>query len=369
MSIEKITCTRQELFEQVWSQPVIKLAETYGLSDVGLRKLCKRHNIPLPPQGYWARKRRPSKRPPLLPQKEEIVEIHFIKKEFAPGIQEGYKSAQEQAMLEKQKDHIHVPAQLRNPHPLVAKTVLAYEHARQGNAGIFIPRNNLLDITVSPKSLNRALRIMDALIKALEARGHSTSIEESHFYRDRICTFANIGSEKIEFRIQEKYNQIENKGKDYPRYILEQSGQLVLSIDAWADGIRRRWADGKKQKLEDCLNSFIASLIMVAAEHKARRLEREREERERLEHQRILEEKARLKREEAARVKALEDEAEAWYKSNQIRAYIKAAKETIIRKHGETTPEQERWLIWAEQQVNRLDPLTESPPSILDDGN
>lgn len=35
--------TRQELYELVWSKPMIHLAQVFGLSDVGLRKLCIRH--------------------------------------------------------------------------------------------------------------------------------------------------------------------------------------------------------------------------------------------------------------------------------------------------------------------------------------
>jgi len=52
----RITITRQELYDQVWSQPTLKVAREYGLSDVGLAKLCKRNSIPKPPRGYWARK-------------------------------------------------------------------------------------------------------------------------------------------------------------------------------------------------------------------------------------------------------------------------------------------------------------------------
>lgn len=33
-----------------------KLAKTYGLSDVGLAKVCTKHDIPRPPRGYWAQK-------------------------------------------------------------------------------------------------------------------------------------------------------------------------------------------------------------------------------------------------------------------------------------------------------------------------
>ena len=44
---------RTQLYEQVWSKPMIKLAAEYGLSDNGVRKICKKLNIPLPKSGYW----------------------------------------------------------------------------------------------------------------------------------------------------------------------------------------------------------------------------------------------------------------------------------------------------------------------------
>ncbi len=46
---------RSDLYALAWSQPVTKIAGRFGLSDRGLAKLCERHDIPLPPRGYWAR--------------------------------------------------------------------------------------------------------------------------------------------------------------------------------------------------------------------------------------------------------------------------------------------------------------------------
>jgi hypothetical protein len=42
--------------EKVWSRPVWSLAKDWGISDVGLAKICKRHNIPSPGLGYWAKR-------------------------------------------------------------------------------------------------------------------------------------------------------------------------------------------------------------------------------------------------------------------------------------------------------------------------
>jgi hypothetical protein len=52
---KKITFERQKLFDEVWATPVTTLAKEYGLSDVGLRKICIGMDVPLPPRGYWAK--------------------------------------------------------------------------------------------------------------------------------------------------------------------------------------------------------------------------------------------------------------------------------------------------------------------------
>ncbi len=70
---------RSELYLQVWSTPMRKLALKYGLSDVGLAKLCKRHDIPRLERGYRAKKEF-GKAPiesTFVPQPEEDYEIRL----------------------------------------------------------------------------------------------------------------------------------------------------------------------------------------------------------------------------------------------------------------------------------------------------
>ena len=47
--------TRRQLYELVWSKPMVTVATELGLSDVALAKICSRHRIPTPPRGYWAK--------------------------------------------------------------------------------------------------------------------------------------------------------------------------------------------------------------------------------------------------------------------------------------------------------------------------
>lgn len=75
----KIRLDRTILFERVWSTPISKLAEEWGLSGPGLAKACRRLKIPVPPRGYWAKvaagkKVRRAQLPKLPPgEAEEIV--------------------------------------------------------------------------------------------------------------------------------------------------------------------------------------------------------------------------------------------------------------------------------------------------------
>lgn len=45
--------SREDLYGAVWSKPMKKLAEEFGISGRGLAKLCERLKVPVPPRGYW----------------------------------------------------------------------------------------------------------------------------------------------------------------------------------------------------------------------------------------------------------------------------------------------------------------------------
>src|SRR6478609_3060250 len=49
--------SRQELFDLVWTEPILTLSKKFDISDVGLRKICSRFNIPTPKSGHWQRVR------------------------------------------------------------------------------------------------------------------------------------------------------------------------------------------------------------------------------------------------------------------------------------------------------------------------
>lgn len=63
--------SREELYELVWSKTMRDAAATIPMSDVGLKKECRRRGVPVPPQGYWNKVRAGhtmQPRPPLPPE-------------------------------------------------------------------------------------------------------------------------------------------------------------------------------------------------------------------------------------------------------------------------------------------------------------
>jgi hypothetical protein len=68
-TIETIVFKREQLYQEVWSIPILQLAKKYSISDVGLAKICRKMKIPRPPRGYWAKRSfgQPTKIPILRP--------------------------------------------------------------------------------------------------------------------------------------------------------------------------------------------------------------------------------------------------------------------------------------------------------------
>jgi hypothetical protein len=75
-----------------------------------------------------------------------------------------------------------------------------------------------------------------------------------------------------------------------------------------------------------------------------------------------------LIRREKKRVRDLEVEAENWRRAEKIRAYIEAVKKAggLKDRHMDDNS-LAQWIKWAQEQADRIDPLTASPPSILDE--
>ena len=183
--------TRQNLFEMVWSQPMTKLAAQFKISDVALTKICRRHEIPVPGRGFWARVAAgyPLKRPELrLPSRPELEEIRIFGSSYArvkPEIREAERDAK---AIESAADRkIIVNQRLDDLHPVAQATLQRLRKAKANNHGVvasFGP--DLFRVAVSPVQVDRSIRILNAMARAAAERG--MSVERG---KDSACLLVN----------------------------------------------------------------------------------------------------------------------------------------------------------------------------------
>ena len=383
-NIKKIS--RSELYHRVWETPVTQLAKEYGLSDVGFAKICKKFNIPRPPRGYWAKKvsgQHLQKAPLPKRSSNEIIEINPNTWNQVTGTT-NFELAQK-IEAEKKYPPIIVPKALRNPHPFIQQSQQILELCQPNDVGIIEPKDkNCLDIRVSKKSLPRALRILNALINALLERGFEVFQEDGSLKVEIENEYLGIGiSEEI---ISKKTQPRDTKLDGYYQfghsrfdYVRIPSGKLCLSIHDrghyWGDNFRKNWRDKEKKQVEDCLDDFIIGLHKRIAQKKEYRRKEEERERQRRELARQREEEERRRAEleriirlEKARVAKLITDADNYEKSRLIREFIDAVENerSACNPVYVTDQDHETWIKWANEQADRLDPLSHSPASILD---
>jgi hypothetical protein len=355
------------------------LAKKYGISDVGLAKICRKLAIPLPGRGHWAKKEAGQKIEPLPlpPLKERIILSKPVPRPEPPRLAD-FATQAELAQVEQLESAVDEVMLKRGSlsHPLITQARPLLGKAQCDERGILWTREPCLDIQVSKDSLDRALRIMAALLGVIEDAGFTTSVET----RDRQHhTIAKIHGQEIRFGLVEKVDRIEISAPPKGGLLegvltfagkpvkLEATGRLSITVwTAWGSD-RKRWTD-EKATVEQQLWRVVAGFIRLALMERAAKDKQAAEERER---QRAAQERAQLEgliRAEKSKVRALRFAAAKWSRAEQIRAFISAVRDAGVQNDQpvEAGSVLGDWTIWAQRQADRLDPLKESPPSITD---
>lgn len=350
---------REELYERVWSTPMYKLAKEEGMSDRGLAKVCEKLNIPRPPRGYWQKLRagRDVEVEPLPEADENTPLTHrrrVIDRRDTTSSDETSKLREAHANASP----IIVGAELVDPHPLVA---MSLDHLRSGDPPSLreVARVNI--DTPTPDARERALRIMDAILKGFEARGIEVEVTrpESNA-REAIesKTRALLLGEVVPFSIEEQSKThtklVEtalSKSSDLfdPKkvYEYEYLGTLELRTHVGShgfQGLRQLWADGKKQRVEDCLDDFVTGVITLAD-----RLWRREQDRERARHREHAKEREHeQQRLERRHEKRLRDDMNrrllALSKSREVLELLDLLEE----RHDGFREQHPEWIQWAE---------------------
>jgi hypothetical protein len=370
--------SRTDLYHQIWKEPVRTVAGRYNISDVALAKACKKYRIPLPPRGYWSKVNAGHHPPrPLLPRMAdaEAQTIRIEGDQRGPSLDLSQLAVNLIEAEKRPEAAIRVSGQLVDPHRevrKVSKSLKAHEFGNSQRPGILSPDVRPgLDVTIYRPSVDRALRIMDALLKAFESRGWSVEVdgEEKH------STSTIVLDERVFFFLDEKTSRSDHRptpeelqeAKQYswhtPRkWDFKPSGLLRLQIvDNEYMQVRTVWQDGEKgQRLETLLNDFLIGIVKAAEAIKRRRAARAEGEKRRHEERLREIERDRLRALEESRVKELQRQVDAYHRVARIRIYLAKAQEAglvYLPKKDVQLNTLEEWCDWATKYAKSVDPF------------
>lgn len=357
-----IEISRKDLYERVWAEPIQKLSREYGLSDVGLAKICHRYNIPVPPRGYWAKLqagKRVSK-PSLPPEgpKGYGDEIRLSGPRAQPPDPVALPAPHPLIAAESDPSNtISVPEDLRIRHELLRSTREHWRIVQRPNFHWDVKLPDHINITVSKLTEARSLRLLQALFTALEGRGHKVC------RGDRGQIQVKVLDENCELFVRERQRQVRREppkktDKSSPftsarPYDLVHTGKLELRIE-WRFG-KQTVRDGKERPLETQLNDVVVCLLKAAFAEKEHRAEQERARVLEIEKERQRAIAKQLAREKNARAKRFNQLVAAANHHKQLVTFAAELREAI----GEVEPASELglWLEWIDEHVEDADVL------------
>ncbi|MFC6487706.1 hypothetical protein [Nitratireductor sp. GCM10026969] len=325
--------TREQLYALVWDRPVTKLAKDFGLSDVALHKICRKHNIPTPPLGYWAKKAhgKPVRSTPLPKDKErddsDYIVIHegagTVESEAAAAARARVQAAVEQQQTDDVVDVAH--------DPILERTIAKLSKAKADRTGIVhVEGKGLISVSVRPESAGRAKLVLEMLIRTartagikLEAQdgaafwraeGESVSFElvEAADRVEHIPTEAELKAvakwEAKREADRKRYGYASDWGRPHiPKWEEQFQGRLAVRLEEvrvrteneyWGPVIRRVFADSKTRDVLRMGPKIISTVAAIAVG--------KRENRQADERRRLAREEAERRRQEAERRAALE---------------------------------------------------------------
>lgn len=310
--MSKQELTRRVMYDLVWSKPMTKVAEEFGISDVALKKICEKHRIPTPPRGYWAKKEagKPVKQFHLhdaADPQDDLIVIYGSRDQLAPEIRQALERERERRRFKPKARLVGDPASLEpvvDVHPRVAATARTLRKAKPDSDDVVrAVGQSHCGIEVGAPSLERVIWILDAIARGLEARGLkleaagtcmrvtispdtiSFSLKERVERRKHVPTIEELRKEEQRRKKAERERRFgiwsfENE-RSYPEFDFIRTGELSVEIaEEYVGGLRRSWRDGRRQRVEHVADDIVGGIITYLAGMKARREERERWQRE-----------------------------------------------------------------------------------------
>ena len=276
MTAELQTIHRRKLYEQVWSEPVMKVAPRYGLSDSGLLKICDRLGIPTPGLGYWARVKAGQNvaRKDLPPTCGPVVYLRRrLTKECVKNLPSEVLAPFDQMVDDEFVRYapISKPISLAECLPVTQQIAAnATTASRDCRGWPMYAAGTLVTIETSSRYAARGLLLVNALFETLGAAGHyvPAATGQSELVPVQILDL------RYSFRLREKSppaGSTWQKNGDLKEAGSEPTGEFDLH--AFIEGGRYRIAalsDARRTNVEERIWRFVLRLRHVAIDHRQR---------------------------------------------------------------------------------------------------
>ncbi|MFG2402590.1 hypothetical protein [Streptomyces lydicus] len=225
-------------------------------------------------------------------------------------------------------------------------------------------------LPVCPDCQNRARRLLNALARAAQHKGHTvspapsdsdasleiTAYDSTFPLRFTEGTTEHLDPDSVQYSWQRVTARITRPSHDL---------DLLLPSAPWGHrGGRYRWGDRQRWRLEDKLHQILDEVEHRArAEHEQHLNQQRKEEDTRRRWQEAMEQ-ARITLLQDRRVKALREQADAWNEAGRIRAYCDALDQHISTALTGSPEDQQsvtEWITWARNYADRIDPVHRLP--------
>ncbi|RJQ55920.1 MAG: hypothetical protein C4521_00960 [Actinobacteria bacterium] len=257
---------------------------------------------------------------------------------------------------------ISIPATLRNPHPAIAAL-----------------RDNKRHFDLTPSVRNRALRVLQALIKAAEQKGYQVkSVEKCRegyrygSYESKDHLVIDTGETREGVRIfqqrdrarhtptREELAEQERWGRRPPVYDYAPNKFLRLELNRHWDGHRHSWSEGPRGPIDKKLPGVLDEISRRHEQAMQRRLSAEEERAEREREWYAVHERAEVLLQEANRAEVLMAQADRWRRACEIRGYVAAMTSVAEGLDDPAMREKaKRWIRWATDYCESLDPFNQ----------
>ncbi len=262
-------------------------------------------------------------------------------------------------------------------HPWVVRTEACLNKTKPSDDGLIRPKTlQRLNACVGKDSVHRSMLIWDRILKAIKGRFRVRMAKEQPWR-----TLITLDDQEFSINIKEKVKRRDHTptpeeleaAKGYtqifqpPKWEYFPSGKLTLAIvnlSGWRID-DQQWSDGKKRRIEDCLDSIADVLAEILDRLVRRRAENEEwertrpeRERQKAEDERQRDEIARLQAEEEKRIDNLKKQVAAWEQASSIRRFVAALRDEATGRCTQGPGSMiEKWIQWAEAQADKIDPV------------